>query len=158
MKIIAVSKSRCLDLLPLFIELEKYYFKEQAASDNELKSYLEERVFSEQSGVKAIAAYEGSQVLGFATFTIMYPAPKLSGQMYMKDLFISSKARGQGIGVSLMKHLAKLARDNGCYRLDWTAESTNPDAGNFYQSIGAMQVQEKEYYRFEGSALVSFAQ
>ncbi len=52
----------------------------------------------------------------------MFPAPKLSGQMYMKDLFVSSSARGKGIGLQLMKHLATIALTHNCQRLDWTAE------------------------------------
>lgn len=101
--------------------------------------------------------YNGNTVLGFATYTVMYPAPRLSGQMYMKDLFVSSKVRGQGAGVEIMKHLASIAINSGCQRLDWTAETTNPVAGRFYQSIGAKLVGEKEYYRFEGNDLSNFA-
>jgi Acetyltransferase (GNAT) family. len=51
-----------------------------------------------------IAAFDHDEVLGFATYIIMFPAPKLSGQMYMKDLFVSSSARGKGIGLQLIKH------------------------------------------------------
>jgi GNAT superfamily N-acetyltransferase len=87
----------------------------------------------------------------------MFPAPNLSGQMYMKDLFVSSDARGRGVGIFIMKHLANLALDIGCYRLDWTAENTNPSAGEFYKAIGANILHEKEYYRFAGEQLAAFA-
>jgi ribosomal protein S18 acetylase RimI-like enzyme len=152
-KIKQVSNDDCLDLLPIFIELEKYYFGEDAASEHELSNYLTLQVFSEHSGVKTIAAYDANNIIGFATYTIMYPAPRLSGQMYMKDLFVSSSARGQGVGLILMRHLASVAINNNCQRLDWTAEITNPVAGKFYQSIGASLIKEKEYYRFEGDSL-----
>lgn len=95
-------------------------------------------------------------IVGFATITIMYPAPKLSGQLYMKDLFVSSHVRGEGIGFKLMKHITQIALDFDCNRFDWTAESTNPAAGQFYRSIGASLIKEKEYYRLEGDALSQF--
>lgn len=153
-----VTHEHCLDLLSIFIELETYYFKQNAASEKELIAYLEDKVFSPWSGVKVVAAYEKREVVGFATFTIMYPAPNLSGQLYMKDLFVSSRARGKGVGIKLMQHLAKIALKQECGRFDWTAESTNPTAGNFYQSIGATLLEEKQYYRFEGQQLRLFAQ
>ncbi|MEF1307705.1 GNAT family N-acetyltransferase, partial [Vibrio owensii] len=134
------------------------YFKEQAATEKELAHYLEYKVFSEYSGVKVIAAYNNDTIMGFATYTVMFPAPKLSGQMYLKDLFVSSSARGKGVGLKLMKYLASLAVNHGCHRLDWTAESTNPTAGRFYQSIGAERVTEKEYYRFSNDTLLEFSQ
>ena len=158
MDIRTVDHESCLDLIPIFTELEQYYFKEQAATEKELAHYLKYKVFSEYSGIKVIAAYTNDTIMGFATYTVMFPAPKLSGQMYLKDLFVSSSARGKGVGLKLMKYLASLAVNHGCHRLDWTAESTNPTAGRFYQSIGAKRVNEKEYYRFSGDALLEFSQ
>lgn len=157
MELQLISKDHCLKLLPIFVELEQYYFGDEAASENELASYLTQQVFSEHSGVKIVAAYDNDKIIGFASYTVMYPAPKLSGQMYMKDLFVSSSSRGRGVGLELMRHLASIALSNHCQRLDWTAESTNPSAGKFYQSIGASLIKEKEYYRFEGNALSLFA-
>ena len=158
MDIRAINKTNCLDLVPIFVEFEQYYFNEQAASEKELTHYLKYKVFSEYSGVKVIAAYNDDTIMGFATYTVMFPAPKLSGQMYLKDLFVSSSARGKGVGLKLMKYLTSLAVNHGCHRLDWTAESTNPIAGRFYQSIGAERVTEKEYYRFSGDTLLEFSQ
>mmetsp|Transcript_82912 Transcript_82912/g.162562 ORF Transcript_82912/g.162562 Transcript_82912/m.162562 type:complete len:161 (+) Transcript_82912:107-589(+) len=147
-----------LELVPIFVELEKYYFGEQAAKPSDIESYFLNGLFASHSGVRVVAAFISSEVIGFATYSIMYPAPRLSGQMFMKDLFVSSKARSQGVGQSLMKYLAKFAIEKGCNRLDWTAESSNPKAGEFYRSIGARLVTEKEYFRFEGDKLFEFSQ
>ncbi len=157
MQIRQISQTNSLDILPLLVELERYYFKENAATQTQLQHYLTEKMFSEHSGVKVVAAVDGQQVLGFASYTVMFPAPNLSGQMYMKDLFVSSNARGRGVGVFIMKHLANLAIDIGCQRFDWTAENTNPSAGEFYKAIGASLLHEKEYYRFAGEELAAFA-
>lgn len=153
-----MTHANCLDLLPIFEELEQYYFREQSANREQLAHYLVNKVFSDYSGVKVIAAYEGDVVVGFATFSLLYPAPKLAGQMYMKDLFVSAQTRGKGVGVKLIKVLAKIALEQGCQRLDWTAESSNPSAIEFYQFIGATLVEEKRYFRMEGEQLSAFSE
>lgn len=56
-----------------------------------------------------------------------------------------------------MKFIANYALEHGCNRLDWTAESSNPVASEFYLAIGAEQILEKQYFRFEGLALSDFA-
>ncbi len=158
MNIEFANKSDIEKILPIFRELEEYYFGDAAARLDEIREYFQNKVFSEISGVKVLVAKNESQdVVGFATIAVLYPAPKLSGQVYMKDLFTSSSSRGQGVGQQLMKFIAKYAVDNDCNRLDWTAESSNPSAENFYTRIGAQQISEKQYFRFEGSKLKQFA-
>ncbi|MCB1757526.1 MAG: GNAT family N-acetyltransferase [Gammaproteobacteria bacterium] len=157
MEIKQLTAADHLDLLPAFVELQAYYFGDEAATPEQVRAYLLDGLFSEQSGVRVSGAYSGSRIVGFATYTIMYPAPQLSGQLYMKELFVASEARGQSVGRQLMKYLARYAIDNRCVRLDWTAETTNPNAGRFYRSIGAPRMPEKEYYRFEGDTLKAFA-
>lgn len=153
-----LTKDDCEDLLPLFLEMERFYFKDKAAGESEVRKYLHDGVFSQHSGVRLAGMFLDSVLVAFASYSILYPAPGLSGQMYMKDLFVSESVRGRRVGVQLMKHMAKLALDHGCQRLDWTAESTNPKAGQFYQSIGASLIREKEYYRFAGEDLRKFAE
>ncbi|WP_444911327.1 GNAT family N-acetyltransferase [Microbulbifer sp. PAAF003] len=158
MNIKFAEKSDIEQILPIFRELEEYYFGDKAASLREIEDYFQNKVFSEVSGVQVLLAKDVSdKVVGFATIAVLYPAPKLSGQVYMKDLFTSSSSRGLGVGKQLMKFIAKYALENDCNRLDWTAESSNPAAGEFYVSIGAEQIKEKQYFRFEGSALNTFA-
>ncbi|BBM00127.1 GNAT family N-acetyltransferase [Microbulbifer sp. GL-2] len=106
-------------ILPIFRELEEYYFGDKAASLNEIRDYFLNKVFSEISGVQVLLAMdEPEKVVGFATISVLFPAPKLSGQIYMKDLFTSSSSRGLGVGRQLMRYIAKYALEHGCNRLD----------------------------------------
>ncbi|MEW5248275.1 GNAT family N-acetyltransferase [Microbulbifer sp. 2201CG32-9] len=158
MKILFAEQSDIEQILPIFRELEEYYFGEKASATADIREYFQDRVFSRISGVQVLLAKtELDQVVGFATISVLYPAPKLAGQVYLKDLFVSASSRGLGVGRMLMKFIAKYALDNGCNRLDWTAETSNPVAGEFYAAIGAEQIMEKQYFRFEGSALGNFA-
>jgi len=145
-------------LAPLLLEQYQYYSAEPVTySLGELEDYIRQRMFSDYSGITVVAAYQNNQMLGFASFTVMYPVMRLSGQMYMKDLYVAAHARGQKVGLCLMKHLARLALQQECSRLDWTAESDNPKAGEFYNAIGAQLLTVKQYYRFENEALRQFA-
>jgi len=76
-------------------------------------SYLTNSIFSAYSGVTVLGAWKDGALVGFATFTLMFPAPKFSGQAYMKDLFTSAAVRGQEVGKSLMRFIAALAVEHG---------------------------------------------
>ncbi|WP_074388755.1 GNAT family N-acetyltransferase [Mangrovibacter phragmitis] len=75
----------------------------------------------------------------------------------MKDLFTSAAVRGQGVGKSLMQFIAAFAIEHGCTRFDWTAETTNPKAAEFYLSLGASLIEEKQYFRLDHQRLATFA-
>ncbi|PQK69591.1 GNAT family N-acetyltransferase [Pantoea ananatis] len=151
------NKADCEELTEIFSEMEIYYFGRQQSSTEEISSYIANKVFSEFSGVTVLGAWIEGSLVGFATFTLMYPAPNCSGQLYMKDLFTSETARGKGVGTALMRFLARFAVGHGCNRFDWTAETTNPCATKFYLSLGASEVREKKYFRIEFETLINFA-
>jgi GNAT superfamily N-acetyltransferase len=157
MKIEICDASDIPELARVFVEMESYYFGNEAASYDEMFSYLTHRVFSVYSGVTVLGAWRNGTLVGFATFTLMFPAPKCSGQAYMKDLFTSAAVRGQGVGRSLMQFIAAFAIEHGCTRFDWTAETTNPTAAEFYLSLGASLIEEKQYFRLDHQSLATFA-
>lgn len=156
MKIERCSIAHAQALTSLFVEMEEYYFGAGCVSPREMLLYLRERVLSPDSGMRIIAARQADTLVGFASFTLMHPGPRRTGQAYMKELFVSHRARGLGAGRALMRFIAEAALAQGCSRLDWTAERSNPRAGTFYQSLGAALIEDKQYFRFEGDALQRF--
>lgn len=157
MRIEICNASDIPQLASVFVEMESYYFGDEAVSYDEMLSYLTDRVFSAYSGVTVLGAWHNGTLVGFATFTLMFPAPKCSGQVYMKDLFTTAAVRGQGVGKSLMRFIAAFAIEHGCTRFDWTAETTNPKAAEFYLSIGASLIEEKQYFRLDHERLQAFS-
>ena len=144
-------------LVQLFQEIESHYWGEQAPPPEATARHVRDSILGGQGGCEIAVVLLDDEVLGLATFAVVYPAPGLSGQLYMKDLFTSDRARGRGIGLVLMRYLAELAQARGCSRFDWTAETGNPRALAFYDRIGARRITEKVYYRIEGDALSRFA-
>lgn len=140
----------------LFHAIDRHYWGDKAPSLDRVTDHVARNVL--QSGAcEVLLAELSGRAVGLATFAVLYPAPDLGGQLFMKDLFVADEARSGGIGRALMRELARIALERGCIRFDWTAESDNPSAIHFYDALGAMRVTEKVYYRMTGSALRAMA-
>ena len=144
-------------LAELFHLCDRHYWGDKAAPIEELAVHLRDNVLSEAADAKVLLAEAGGKPVGFACFALLYPAPDCGGQLYMKELFVRAEARGGGVGVTLMRAVAQQGIARGAVRLDWTAETTNPRALDFYERIGARRIEEKVYFRFDGQALRDFA-
>jgi ribosomal protein S18 acetylase RimI-like enzyme len=57
----------------------------------------------------------------------------------------------------LLVHLANVARERGCGRLEWSVLDWNEPAIGFYRSIGATPVSGWTVYRVSGGALEELA-
>lgn len=140
-------------LSALLCECLEHYFGAPDGGEAAARRLLEGR----SGSAECVIAYVGGMPAGFATFAVVYPGPQGRGTLYMKDLFVSSRARSRSLGTLLMHHLAGVACTRDCIRFDWTAESSNPRAIAFYQRLGAEQVTEKVYFRLSGTQLATFA-
>jgi GNAT superfamily N-acetyltransferase len=92
-----------------------------------------------------------------ASFGQLYPAPNLGGQIQVKDIFVRDGFRNRGIGAAIIRRLAALALERRCSRVDWTAETSNPRAIEFYDRLGVPRVESKVYFRLDGETLKAFA-
>lgn len=144
-------------IIDLFHQIDLHYFGAGAPSTQATAGHVKRTIFQEHCGVDVALALEGEAPVGIATFSILYPAPNLTGQLFMKDLYVSRTARSAGVGKALLRFLAQYALEKGCSRFDWTAESTNPEAVHFYDHLGIPRVPEKIYYRLSGDALQAMA-
>ena len=64
---------------------------------------------------------------------------------------------GKGYGKLLLKRLARLALQRGCGRLEWACLDWNTPSRKFYDSLGAVRMEEWTTYRLTGDALLSLA-
>lgn len=104
----------------------------------------------------AIAVWEGAPA-GFALFFHNYSTFAGKPGIYLEDLFVLPELRGNGIGKVLLAHLAKLARERGCARLEWAVLDWNAPSIAFYQSLGARPMDDWTVYRLTGDALSRLA-
>jgi len=107
--------------------------------------------------VEFLLAFEGDDLLGFASFSPLFPGLGLDPQLYMKDLYVAAAARGRGVARALMRALAQTARARGCVRIDWTTDRDNLQAQAAYKALGATHLEERVYYRLDEEAIARLA-
>ena len=142
---------------PLFEQVSRFYHGDDAPTAERMRSYVRDRVLAADSAMRLALAFEGSTPVGFAAFAILYPGPETSGQLYLKELFVSAPHRCKGAGRALMKFLAAHALEHECSRMDWTGETGNPSGLSFYRALGVAPSRDKVYFRLSGKALDEFA-
>ncbi|MFM9957719.1 MAG: N-acetyltransferase family protein [Phycisphaerales bacterium] len=94
---------------------------------------------------------------GFALFFHNFSTWTGRPGIFLEDLFVRPEARGVGLGKALLQHLAKLAVERGCGRLQWSVLDWNTSAIDFYKSLGAEPMDEWTVYRVNESALTKLA-
>ncbi|WP_118133102.1 GNAT family N-acetyltransferase [Oceanicella sp. SM1341] len=97
--------------------------------------------------VEILMARDAQGPVGLAVYTFLDPAGAEGPALYMKELYVSPRARRTGLGRRLMGRLAAIATERGCARMDWTTERWNEGALRFYEALGAEVQEQKVYFR-----------
>jgi GNAT superfamily N-acetyltransferase len=100
-----------------------------------------------------IAEDEERRALGFALFFHNFSTFLGLPGIYLEDLYVRPAHRGSGVGRALLRHLARLALERGCGRLEWSVLDWNQSAIAFYLGLGARSNSDWTGYRLHGDAL-----
>jgi GNAT superfamily N-acetyltransferase len=115
-------------------------------------------LFGEKPAAEVVIAYLGEEPAGFALFFSTYSTFLGRPGIYLEDLFVEPRFRGEGVGKALLVHLAKLTRERGGGRLEWSVLDWNEPAIQFYQGLGASAQDAWTMYRVTGENLRKLAQ
>lgn len=150
--------STILRMIQHLAEFEKLS-NEVVATENNLKTTLfGERPFAEVLLLEHHQAKEAAPVIaGFALFFHNYSTFLAKPGIYLEDLFVLPEYRGHGFGKKLLTHLASIAIQRNCGRLDWSVLDWNTEAIRFYEKLGAKQLSDWTGCRLTGSALENLA-
>ena len=142
-------------ILSLIKELAEYerLSREVVATEEGLGDSL----FGEKRVTEVLLGYLGDDPAGFALFFHTFSTFLGRPGIYLEDLYVRPEFRGAGIGRALLVHLARLARERGCGRLEWSVLDWNEPAIGFYRSLGASPVSGWTLYRVSGEALEELA-
>lgn len=94
---------------------------------------------------------------GFALYFFNYSTFLARPGLYLEDLFVRPELRGAGVGRALLLHLAKIANDRGCGRMEWSVLDWNEPAKGFYRKLGAVPLDDWRIMRLTGAALAQYA-
>ena len=108
--------------------------------------------FGKHSKFRALIAEWKGEPAGYASFFHFYSTYQGRAALFLEDLFVLDKFRGNGIGMSLLSAVAKLAIDEGCFGLRWEVLDWNKPAIDFYQKLGATFLNERKVVAFDENA------
>ncbi|HKL52608.1 MAG TPA: GNAT family N-acetyltransferase [Wenzhouxiangellaceae bacterium] len=139
------------ELLALIHQLAVYEkAPEEAVATPDL---IHRALFGEQPTAEAVIAEWQGEPAGFALFFHNFSTWLGKPGLYLEDLFVREEMRGKGIGKALLLHLAGIARERGCGRMEWSVLDWNTPAIDFYKSLDAKPQSEWTVYRLDAAAL-----
>ncbi len=151
----AASEADVPLILSFIKELAEYerLSHEVVATEEALRRWL----FGERPVAEVVIGEDGDEPAGFALFFHSFSTFLGRPGIYLEDLFVRPEFRGRRVGRALLVHLARLARERGCGRLEWSVLDWNEPAIGFYEGIGASPVGGWTVYRVTGEALERLA-
>ena len=145
--------------VPLILRLIKALAEYERLSHQVVatEATLRDTLFGPNPSAEAAIAYTGNEPVGFAVWFYSYSTFLSRPGLYLEDLFVLPAWRGRGIGQALIRHLARIAVERGCGRMEWSVLDWNEPAIRFYRRIGARPMDEWTVYRLTGDALTRLA-
>ncbi|WP_420125036.1 GNAT family N-acetyltransferase [Longimicrobium sp.] len=119
---------------------------------------LRDTLFGVRPAAEVVIAEDGSEAIGFALFFHNYSTFLAQPGLYLEDLYVRPEARGRGAGRALLAHLARLAKERNCGRLEWWVLDWNEPAIRFYRSLGAQPMDDWTVFRLTGPELARLAE
>jgi GNAT superfamily N-acetyltransferase len=118
---------------------------------------LRRTLFGERPAAEVVIGYAGDKPVSFALFFHNYSTFLGKPGLYLEDLFVLPEWRGHGFGKRLLAHLASLAVERDCGRLEWSVLDWNEPAIGFYKSLGAKLMDGWSIFRVTGDGLRALA-
>jgi GNAT superfamily N-acetyltransferase len=147
-------------IFSLIVELAEYErAPEQVTGSPDL---LREGLFGASPTAEAViaeAAGDGGapEPLGFALFHGTFSTWECRPGLWLEDLYVRPAHRRGGVGLALIQHVARVAVERDCSRLNWVALDWNAPALSFYEKLGAEALDDWRLLRLSGEALRRFA-
>jgi GNAT superfamily N-acetyltransferase len=133
-------------------EYEKLLHEVEATEEK-----LHESLFSENANTEVLLCYLNEVPAAYAVYFHNFSTFVGKKGIYLEDIFVYPEYRKMGIGKKLLKHIAQIAVERNCGRMEWAVLDWNQPAIEFYKSIGAKPLNEWTLFRLTEDALKKFA-
>lgn len=141
-----------LELIKALAEYEHLLHEVRATEEGLRASLFGSRKFGEV----VLALVEG-QPVGFAVFFHNFSTFVGRPGLYMEDLFVLPEWRRRGVGRKLLAHLAAIAVERECGRMEWAVLNWNETAIHVYRAIAARSLDDWTVFRLTGDELKQLA-
>jgi GNAT superfamily N-acetyltransferase len=146
-KVTAAAPADAAPVAELLAELDRFYGGTPQGTPAERAGQVSEALFASPPAARMLLAWQGDDLAGLASWSLLWPAAGLTTSLYLKDLYVAQAHRRAGAGQALMKGIYQIAAERGCSRIEWTTDTGNPGAQRFYESLGAARLPTKIFYR-----------
>ncbi|MFN8217415.1 MAG: GNAT family N-acetyltransferase [Solirubrobacterales bacterium] len=137
----------CPLLLELILELARYeQLADRVVGDAET---LRRTLFEERAAEALLIETAAGEAVGYAIFYVTFSSFECRSGIWLEDVYVRPDHRRGGIGRAVMEHLAGLASERGHTRLEWCALEWNQPALDFYDELGAAQLDDWVMLRLE---------
>ena len=121
-----------------------------------MEKQFHEALFGDTPRAEALIGELDDEPIAFALFFHNFSTFVGKPGLYLEDLYVKPNMRGQGFGRRLLRHVARLALERGCGRLEWSVLDWNKSAIGFYEKLGAQEMNDWTVYRLTGDNLDTF--
>ena len=118
---------------------------------------LRDSLFGERRVAEAILGCFRGEAVAFALFFHSFSTFLGKPGLYLEDLFVKPAYRGRGFGSTMLRHVASIAKERDCGRLEWSVLDWNAPALRFYRNLGALPLKDWIVHRLTGEALENLA-
>ncbi len=141
--------------LPLIAQLIRDLAEYEKLADDVRfdQAVLGQKLFGPRPYAEVLIGEIDGQPQAFALFFHNFSTFEGRPGIYLEDLFVRPEARGSGLGKTLLAHLAALAVERDCARLEWSVLDWNAPAIGFYQKLGARLMEDWTVMRLDGANL-----
>ena len=132
-------------------------YERMSADVTATEAGLRDALFGPRPAAEVVLGYLDAQPVAFAVFFLNFSTFLGKPGLYLEDLFVQPEWRGRGFGRRVLAHLARLAVERGCGRMEWSVLDWNEPAIGFYRSLGARPMDEWTVFRLTGDGLKDLA-
>jgi GNAT superfamily N-acetyltransferase len=118
---------------------------------------LRETLFGARKTAEVAIGYFEKKPVGLVLFFHNYSTFLGKPGLYIEDLFVDESYRRRGFGAALLGHVARLAIERNCGRLEWSVLDWNQPAIDFYKKLGAVPMSDWTVFRVTGRKLATLA-
>ncbi len=120
---------------PIILELIKELALFERAPEKVTNS-VEQMIEEDEYFETLVACKEDGEIIGIALYFYAYYT-WVGKSLYLDDLIVRKKYRGNKIGTKLLEEVLKIAKENKCKRIRWQVLDWNKPAIDFYNAYGA---------------------
>src|SRR5471032_1185079 len=121
-----------LSLIHELADFEKLLHEVVATEDQ-----LRHELFGPRVVLQVLIAEVDGIGVGFALFFHNFSTFLAKPGIYLEDLYVKPAVRSHGVGLALLREIAKHAMGRGCGRFEWSVLDWNERALAFYRRLGA---------------------